>query len=306
MSTRAAAQISVVDHLVAASRDRWSGELVFHAGERMIGLAVLHRGRIAWAVSSARHEDLGTFLWQLGRVTKEQLAEVRMKHQEHQGRRKLGALLEEAGYITRPVLRQCLMLHTRMALTALGRKTQVSCTQKAGNFKVDQEMTFGLEEVLPELASLTVGRRRQPTHDTDGKRAYVFDRDDLFGALVSLDGFRAAALVTADGVVQASKSTSEMVDVSALSVMVASMMNTAALVATVGHLDSVLYMVIDCESGSVVARWLTDERRILFLVVIGSEGRLEEAQYQLNEESAEIVLRITLESVPAPVDYDDD
>ena len=96
--------------LLRVARAQWTGQLFFSAAGQVEGSIVLYEGRVAWAVSAQHQEDLGTFLWRLGRVSKAQIAEVRRKYEKHLGARKLGSLLEEEGLITRAALRRCLLL----------------------------------------------------------------------------------------------------------------------------------------------------------------------------------------------------
>lgn len=148
---------SLLDVLRDASAIGFSGRVAVIQDGTSVGTVVFQKGRVAWAVARNQSEDLGTFLLRIGKLTSEQLARVRARYGESGGQVKIGALLEQEGFLRRSVLRRCLLLHARRAiasLTAVPARPWILDSTLAA----DEDLTFLLDDVLDDFAEYRKGR----------------------------------------------------------------------------------------------------------------------------------------------------
>ncbi|NMC74969.1 MAG: hypothetical protein GYA56_11545 [Geobacteraceae bacterium] len=149
------------DALKNAVEIRWSGLLRAVKDSRQVGVVVMKDGHIAWAVSNSQTENFGSFLERIGMVPREKLTEVVHKYRSLGKSKKLGALLEEAGLLSRCTLRECLKAHVSAALSSLMADPGVLLEARHGEMAIDASHVFLLGEVFPEdenrRASLVTG-----------------------------------------------------------------------------------------------------------------------------------------------------
>jgi len=153
MATHIAENSSMLDTLIHASDTGFSGLLRVYRSDDQIGVVIMRSGEIAWAVSKFQNEHLGSFLERLGQVTREQLQEVERQYLSLAKTKKFGALLEELGFLTRTQLKFFIKLHVRSALINLLELPDVLVLSSGGDMKVDEDLTFALQEILPDYFS---------------------------------------------------------------------------------------------------------------------------------------------------------
>lgn len=270
--------------LLRVSRAQWTGQLFFSAGGRVKGSIVLHQGRVAWAVSADHQEDLGTFLWRLGRVSREQIAAVRRKYEKNLGTRKLGSLLEEEGLITRDALRRCLLLHTRMVATAILARRDLEVSSLDITLEIDPEMAFELGELLPELLApepadpvVEAAAASEPGAEPRTWRR----RRAMITGFDQVEGFIGAAVVTADGELVAADGRPSDIDPAILGFFVASALNAVGRVAS-PSLGAVEVACFELARGTVVARWVDDGKSHVVLMLLEPGSAVESARYVLD------------------------
>jgi predicted regulator of Ras-like GTPase activity (Roadblock/LC7/MglB family) len=259
-----------------AQRHTFCGQITVRQDDEALGLVVFDEGRVAWAVCRRQPETLGRFLRRIGRVTREQLDRVQKRYEACGRRRKIGALLEEEGMIRRPVLRRCLLLHTRMALESLLGTPPGETAAHPGRLEVDPEMTFSLEELMPTQSHAVDAAARPST------RWRTWNRENRFlEPLSRIAGYRAAALINADGGVYAAHAAGEQLDVTVLGVYLAAVLESASRAATSSALGQVEFALLDCSEGALVARWLDEQRTHLVVVLVAEDGQIGAAKYGL-------------------------
>lgn len=179
--------------LAQASAERSTGRIVIELGDREVGQVFIHHGRVAWATCVEQHENLGTFLERMGHVRDEQLTALREEHARRQGRCKLGELLVETGVISRPLLRSCLQLHLRMALTRLLQTPGMTGVLVEDPRSKNDTMSFPLRQLVPSWWQL-------PEHAGDGGAAdFACAQVACLASLNDVPGFLGALVLDPDG-----------------------------------------------------------------------------------------------------------
>ncbi len=295
MHLPAALHDRLVDH---ASSER-SAQLNIHASGHPLGCVVLHRGRIAWAVCRQQTETLGAYLRRLGKVSPAQLEDVGRQYAASQGRRKLGALLEESGYIRRPVLRRCLLLHTRMALAGFARQGEIEVVDGQGPVVEDEELTFSLEEIM----DTRVSRRTNGTEGKEqraGRPALDSARcERLLDDLLAVPGCRAAAVISADGEILAGRQPDGRADLTVLGVAMVTVLEDSERAVEPSALGGVRLLLLECRQGMLLSRWLDTQRWTLVALLLEPEGNLGMAKYRL-ESAAETMADLLATSRSQP------
>ncbi len=275
MMSGSLAPLPLLDQFRWAQRHTFCGQITVRQDDEPLGLVVFNEGRVAWAVCRRQPETLGRFLRRIGRVTREQLDRVQKRYEACGRRRKIGALLEEEGMIRRPVLRRCLLLHTRMALESL-LGTQGETAAHPGRLEVDPEMTFSLEELMPTQPQQADAATQPST------RWRTWNRENRFlEPLSQIAGYRAAALINADGGVHAAHTVGKGLDVTVLGVYLAAVLESASRAASSSALGQVEFALLDCSEGALVARWLDEQRAHLVVVLVAEDGQIGAAKYGL-------------------------
>ncbi len=263
--------------LCAASR---SGRVVVHERGEVRGQVVVLNGQVGWAVAINQAQDLGCFLQRLGKVSRGDLAAVRRRFQELGGRRKFGALLEEAGLIKRPVLRRCLMLHTRAALANLLDGVQEATVDvEPVQLEADSEMTFALGEIMQE------------EFDTSSRVSWSeFDDwtsdNEVLKPLSLVPGYRASAVLATDGRVLIAQSISARSDPSLIAIFLATVLEYATYAMT--GVGAVRLALLECEEGSIIARWIDADSTRLLALLLEPDGSLGMAKLRMGELVAQL------------------
>ena len=262
---------SISESLQLAIGRLWSGRIEFFEDDtspQCIGEIVFAEGRIAWARASGQQETLGTFLWRLGRVTRDQLVLIQRRYRAEGGKKRLGALLEEAGFMSRPVLRRALMLHTRSAISRILSASETTAVMTGGALGTDESILFGPEEVLPpgwaEDATSELSRVEQ-TEIADWQERT--GENGILTGFAQLAGYRAAGVVSSQGDVLAAHVEAEGLEFRALAVSVAAMFEASTRAVGGTALGAVNFVLLDCTDGGLTARWI-DEHRTHFVFVL--------------------------------------
>jgi len=260
-------------NLLFAIQELWSGMIEVTVDGEKIGQIVFSEGRVAWATCRGQSETLGVFLWRLGRLTKEQLEQVQKIFEKHKGRKKLGAIVEELGFMNTPVLRRCLLLHTRTAVEKLLSYPNAKGSLTPAAPRTDEKNLFGPEEVLPSSVSVSMHEECfRP--DTSWGKSWRMRTDDnaILGDLIALPGHLASAIISADGGVITAYITLETVDPSLVSAFLAGMMESASRTVTAMQMGDIDHLMIDCSKGWLAIRWLDEERQRLLFVLLDHAG----------------------------------
>ena len=241
------------------------------AGAEM-GTVVLVGGRVAWAVSPDQGEDLGTYLWRLGKVSRQQLRSVRRRYTELGGRRKVGALFEEEGILGRSILRRCLLLHTRRAIQVALREKQALATWREGRLSADERLTFDYREVMPEWGAM----RNESNLTRDWCQGCA-----LLEPFMEIQSCLAAMVLLADGEIINGCAREPSVHPGELAASLATACEGAAQLG--GDLGGVSCLALECQQGTVVARWLDNDRSLLAAVVLGDRAATGMARLRLEQ-----------------------
>ncbi|MBU1219865.1 hypothetical protein KKF34_05680 [Myxococcota bacterium] len=192
----------VLEKVTELASSGFSGLVRIFLSDEQIGVIIYRGGEVAWAVSKFQKEHLGSFLQRLGQVTQEQLQEVQRQYVSLAKTRKFGALLEELGFLNRSQLKYFLKLHIRNAILTLMDVSEATVDVSGGELKVDEDLTFGIQEILPEFFEYSL------SVDEDSEdEGSLFYRDnpgsliipELFKDLSSIPGFRYALLIDNNG-----------------------------------------------------------------------------------------------------------
>ena len=266
--------------LRTASKEAWSGRISVSVDGRQVGAVVLRAGRIAWAVCANQPEDLGTFLWRLGRVTREDLDVIRKRYEEHQGQRKLGALMEEAGILPRSVLQRCLLLHTRRAMSCLATYPKPLVHAERTELTVEESMTFSLGEVVPKLGDSEFPQEASTGAVMVGRWSKWTAENRVLGELSDLPGYLAAGVFAREGEVLAAHAAGE-IDPVTIGVFVVSVLESSARTVRSAGLGAVSTICLECDMGTIVTQWLDERRNHVVVVVIESSANTGMARYKV-------------------------
>lgn len=274
---------SFIDHLREAERARFSGRILVFAGAEQVGGAVLHLGRVGWAIHRAQVDNLGTILERLGPVSRSQLSQVRRAYDASDKRASFAAMLEQAQIVPQPVFRRCLLLHNRNALrtaAAAGELRLERIDRKEGAASADPEMLFSLEELMDE-----VGPELSQADHAERWRSLGEENRGL-APLAEIAGFRAAAALTADGQVLAAYAPDGAPDAAVLAATLAGLAEAAGRAAAHSAMGGVQYVLVSGEAGTLVARWTSEERKRLVCALVAQEHQIGMAKYRINAQLA--------------------
>jgi len=280
MVTQQSESATLLSALFAAQDEGWSGRVAVVVDGREMGSLVFRAGRVAWAVCVEEPEDLGTFLWRLGRVTREELLLIRRRYAEHEGKKKLGTLLEEAGILPRPVLQRCLLLHTRRAVSRLLRYDKARVSLERTSLQVDEAMTFALCEVAPsarESEAPCPACERSAAARWSGWNEENIALFEFSG----IPGYLAASLLSRDGEIIAAHAGRD-VDPATLGVFVVSVLELSDRTTRSTGLGTVGAVCFECSQGTLVAQWLDAARSHVALVLIEAGANTGMARYRLS------------------------
>lgn len=265
--------------LLDGSVGRWNGRLEVYSGAEVVGNVVLSQGEVAWATCRFQPEHLGSFLRRLGHVSREQMDQAKAEYQRLGGRKKLGGLLEEAGIVSRPVLRRCLLLHIKTALACLFRSATLESCWLEGQAVPDGELTFPLEEVFPELVAPENLRLEGDYQDAE-----------VLATFESISGYRAAVVADARGEALAFHSLEEhdAGEPPILAITAATLIEGAAHTARRVGLGDVEFVILEGTDGAVVCRWLDPDHNRLVALFLEPSGMIGVAKHKLQAADTKI------------------
>jgi predicted regulator of Ras-like GTPase activity (Roadblock/LC7/MglB family) len=274
--------------LLEAVRNSFSGTLQVHADDGVHGEVVLNEGRIAWATCRGQSDTLGVCLWRMGRLSRDQLELLRRAYTENQGRKKLGVLFEELGLMSPPVLRRCLLLHTRSAVTRLLGDGEGETSALPSAPRADEEHLFTPEEVLPP--GLATGALDQVEH-TQAHRWRLWTSDNsVLEELAGLGGHLASALVSAAGEVLTGYAAGSEVNLRVLGAFLAGAVEASARVMAGTPLKDIEELMVDCSGGWAAIRWIDARHRFLVVVLVDRTGNPSIVRYALRRAVPQIAV----------------
>jgi predicted regulator of Ras-like GTPase activity (Roadblock/LC7/MglB family) len=264
--------------LIDAVERLWTGQIDVYDHKGALGEVILEQGRVAWARCRAQEENLVDLLWRLGRISRGQLTRVQRIFKDSGGQRRLGSILEEEGFMSRPVLRRCLLLHTRNALKGLIAHTDSRARVKTkGNGHpqlTDEQIVFGPLEVLPEALLSAMVLPEELDEGNEWVRSWFSQNRDnvVLRDLAQVRGYQASAVFSFDGDVVTAHSRSNAVDVAATCVYMAAMMEAGSRAAAAAKVPTQQNVTLQCEEGWVSACWLDSYRYYQALVLVDRAG----------------------------------
>lgn len=262
------------DELLSAVKNGLTGKLEGFASGEDIGSAVMVDGRLAWAICRYQPEDLGSFLRRLGHVTKDQLAKASADYTKKNGQMKLGRILEDTGIVSRSVLRRCLLLHVRMALSCMLRDERLIGMWTAGDFAFDEENSFCLDEVFPELQR---GTKKSGVDDLG------FSASSFLDELAVTPGYRSSVITDSWGSALGihGDATDDPLQASVLATAAATLVESGRNTTKRSGLGDLEFLMVEGENGSASIRWADSERRFLVAVFLESGGQTGVARYRI-------------------------
>jgi predicted regulator of Ras-like GTPase activity (Roadblock/LC7/MglB family) len=274
--------------LLRAIEELWSGSLDVRRGDQPLGQIVFCCGKIAWATCRGQSETLGVFLWRLGRITRDQLAQVQQIFKEHKGQKKLGAILEETGMLSRAVLRRCLLLHTRSAVEGLLAWPDACATMSLSAPRTDEKILFGAQEVLPQ--GFSADMITEWRCDSTAPRTWQRLTDTVvLQRFIDLPGHLASAVVSAEGDLLAANVARGTPNLSLLSVFAAALLEASAGAASASALGPVGLLALDCADGRLLVRWLDDARRELLMMLVDNGADLGSPRAVIDDATPSII-----------------
>jgi len=235
-----------------------------HRGGKPFGCVMMVRGKVAWAVSSEQPIMLGDFLVRLGHITREQFGQATAAFRAAGGRKKLGAVLEELGFLSRPMLRRCLLLHTQEAVRSLLAHPDLEIASSPTPQQEDDALLFTLEELLEGGAE-----PRMPN------LADAFDLGPLTD-LFALPGYLASAVAGKDGEMLSAHANRSGIAIDHAAVQAAALLDACAHLGKDGGLGPPRVVLSRHQAGVVIATWL-DAPGILAVMMVDDPAREAEA-----------------------------
>lgn len=243
----------LIRYLETAAEARWDGTVQVRCQQQLYGQVILSAGQIAWAVSRGQQETLGSLLWRLGYLTKTQLDVVRSLYTAYEGRRKLGSILEECGFMSRAALRRGVLLHTRAAVESLAALSDCQVLQIPGKLSRADDMCFDLREVVSAVE--VVGR--SPGTQKSGSWQFWTTRGEenqILEDLAELPGYQASGIFTAGGCTLTAHIARRGLEPIGLGVLLGSVYDVAARDAPADALREARGMTLVYDSGLLVSR----------------------------------------------------
>ncbi len=269
--------------LLQAIHEIFTGNIEVQEEGEGIGQIVLSEGRIAWATCKGQSETLGIFMWRLGRITREQLSQVQLIFKENKGKKKFGAILEEMGVMSRPVLRRCLLLHTRSAIDSLLSSPHATAVMIQNEQRTDERILFGPEEVLPPDLSTDILTEWMAPDNTRARSWREHNPDNaILEPLFKLPGHLASAIISFDGGIISAYIEQDTLDMNVLAAFISAMLESSSRAVGATSLSTVDSIMLDCANGWLVARWFDKHRHNLLFVLIDEEGNPALTRHTIN------------------------
>jgi len=265
---------SLLGCIIQGMWDEWSGTIDVKQAELLLGQVVMAQGKIAWATSNRQTENLASLVWRLSYISVEQLSTVSKLYYRHKGKRKIGAILEQEGLMSRPVLRRCLMLHIRFALANLFSHGDALVDPRPDSLATDEDILFLPEEVLP-FAVISDFAKEWVQHNRDA--AYwqqVTAENNMLAPLFELPGYLASAVVSAHGGVVVAHGKVDWMEPRILAVLVASVMERSMELASVVELGQVRATMVEFGEGYLGVRWVDDSQQFACVTITDHDGNL--------------------------------
>ena len=278
------ATTSLLACIVEAVCKEWSGRLDVRIEGKSLGHVVMAGGKVAWAKCNDQTENLASLLWRLSHITSEQLNEVSKLYYKYQGKRRIGAILEEHGIMSRPVLRRCLMLHIRFALTSLFAYPDALVDLVPEAIALDETILFNPEEVLPFPLATDFAREWIDKNQEPGYWQRISAESSVLKPLQQLPSYKASAVVSSHGSVLVAHSAQSPLQAQAqvLGVLLASLAEAGNDLTRVMGLGQVDAATLECTEGLLSTRWIDAEHNFL-VVVLAAAGAAGEASSHLRE-----------------------
>ncbi|PKN24659.1 MAG: hypothetical protein CVU65_11150 [Deltaproteobacteria bacterium HGW-Deltaproteobacteria-22] len=268
----------MLDTLIQSSDQGFSGLIRVFRNEEQIGVVIMRSGEVAWAVSKFQNEHLGSFLERLGQISREQLQDVERQYLSLAKTKKFGALLEELGLLTRTQLKFFIKLHIRSALINLMEMPEVVVTSSGGDMKVDEDLTFAIQEILPDYFSTMDNTEEMQMMASVENYTFVNIRssktrvDSLFADFSTMPGYRYAVIADFDGNVYNSHwhESLERENLNFPLFWIKSLY-MASIKANMGSLD---YTHVESDLGACVLKMLHPSRHLFLSVMFEKECKL--------------------------------
>jgi hypothetical protein len=259
----------LVRYLETAAEARWDGSVQVRQQQQLYGQVIFATGRVAWAVSRGQQETLGSLLWRLGYITKTQLDIVRSLYTAYEGRRKLGSILEECGFMSRAALRRAILLHTRAAIESLSMLDECRVIQIPGNIGDGEDMLFELREVVSATEVTGRGPGIQQPWSWQLWRTRG-DENRVLEELAVLPGYQASGIFSADGCTLTAHVAQKGLEPIGLGVLLASVYDVTARDAPAAALKQAGGVTLVYNSGRLVSRIFDAGDRACILAVLAA------------------------------------
>ncbi len=276
------------EKLSQAAQNKWTGLINVTRDGRTIGSVVLQKGFVAWAVSRGQSNSLGELLGKVGLLSSHDVMRAQNEYIKNKGRKKLGAILEEMGLIQRPVLRRCLLLHTRSALEELLKYDDAETSVSEKSFEADERIIFELGEILPSLggtdAEFNGGGLWRGRPEWYGRNE---DNEEL-AFLASVLGYQAAAVISAKGEILSAHCAAKDIDPVLIGIYLTSILDTSARTVYPNPLANVKFIYLECSDHTLVSRWIDEEKTHIIAVVLANGGGVGMAKYLMDGRLGEL------------------
>ncbi|MFO7885123.1 MAG: hypothetical protein R6U68_09885 [Desulfobacteraceae bacterium] len=151
-----------------------------------------------------------------------------------------------------------------------------------------------IDEVLPHLKyqpsnkiqdNQDIRNNRESRKDKTGKspRGPLSDKNHPLRELSEIPGYIASAIISAEGEVVVADTPDGQVDPCLLGVLLVTVLEASSRVVVPTSLGSINFLLMDCDEGTLLARWIDDERKSLAAILLSSDGNLGLAKYKVNE-----------------------
>lgn len=267
---------------------KWSGTLNAMKDSQQVGLVVLRDGNVAWAVSNSQTENFASFLERIGMVPKDRLDEVLLKYRSLGKSKKLGALLEETGLISRTMVRECLKAHVSAAISSMMADSEIILKARGGEMVVDTSLIFRLSEVYPALGeeSLSEGMSQVPEDSV----AMVENEESLpeerviLQDLAALPGYRYSVVSDTEGN-QFAYHMAEGVSVDTKQLLPSILVwrEASTLSSNELKIGKVLFGFVQSEFGSLFVHMIDTESSYFLAVVCDEKAKLGVFRHKMSE-----------------------
>lgn len=266
----------------------WTGIIKVTRNEKILGSVVIKNGYIAWAVSREQNTSLGEVLSRIGLLSDEDVMEAQQEYINNKGKKKLGAILEEKGLIQRPVLRRCLLLHTRSALEELLSFENVQSQMLDKKFDADEKIVFEMDELVPReqhgqsISGQDMLWKRSPEWyaGNNTNRPLHF----LKGVL----GYQASAIIASDGEVIIAHCMSLETDPLLIGIYLTSILEASRRTIAPNPLANIKFMYLECADCILVSSWIDREKTHLIAVMLNLGGSVGMAKHLINGQKEEL------------------